>query len=27
MCVESLKATSILASEGIDVNMTLIFSP
>lgn len=27
MCVESLKATSILSSEGIDVNMTLIFSP
>jgi len=27
MCVESLKATKELASEGIDVNMTLIFSP
>ena len=27
MCVESLKATKILSSEGIDVNMTLIFSP
>lgn len=27
MCLESLKATKVLASEGIDVNMTLIFSP
>lgn len=27
MCVESLKATKILSKEGIDVNMTLIFSP
>lgn len=27
MCVESLKATKVLSSEGIDVNMTLIFSP
>ncbi len=27
MCVESLKATRVLSSEGIDVNMTLIFSP
>lgn len=27
MCIESLKATKILSSEGIDVNMTLIFSP
>jgi len=26
MCAEGLKATSVLASEGIDVNMTLIFS-
>jgi transaldolase len=26
MCVESLKATKILSKEGIDVNMTLIFS-
>ena len=26
MCVESLKATRVLSSEGIDVNMTLIFS-
>ncbi|MDR1954703.1 MAG: fructose-6-phosphate aldolase [Candidatus Methanoplasma sp.] len=26
MCVESLKATKVLAEEGIDVNMTLIFS-
>jgi len=27
MCVEALKATKVLSSEGIDVNMTLIFSP
>lgn len=27
MCIESLKATKTLSSEGIDVNMTLIFSP
>ena len=27
MCIESLKATKVLSSEGIDVNMTLIFSP
>ncbi|MGI5964799.1 MAG: fructose-6-phosphate aldolase [Candidatus Methanomethylophilaceae archaeon] len=27
MCVDSLKATKVLSSEGIDVNMTLIFSP
>ena len=27
MCIESLKATKVLAGEGIDVNMTLIFSP
>ena len=27
MCLESLKATKVLSSEGIDVNMTLIFSP
>jgi len=27
MCVETLKATSILSSEGIKVNVTLIFSP
>ncbi|MGI6472011.1 MAG: fructose-6-phosphate aldolase [Candidatus Methanomethylophilaceae archaeon] len=27
MCVESLKATKVLSEEGIDVNMTLIFSP
>ena len=27
MCVESLKATKILSSEGIKVNVTLIFSP
>ncbi len=27
MCVETLKATKILASEGIRVNVTLIFSP
>jgi len=27
MCVEALKATKILSAEGIDVNMTLIFSP
>jgi len=27
MCIEALKATKILSSEGIDVNMTLIFSP
>jgi transaldolase len=27
MCTEALKATKILSSEGIDVNMTLIFSP
>jgi len=26
MCIESLKATKVLSSEGIDVNMTLIFS-
>jgi transaldolase len=26
MCVESLKATKVLSSEGINVNMTLIFS-
>ncbi|NLU45998.1 MAG: fructose-6-phosphate aldolase [Euryarchaeota archaeon] len=26
MCIESLKATKVLAAEGIDVNMTLIFS-
>ena len=27
MCVEALKATKVLSSEGIDVNVTLIFSP
>lgn len=27
MCVESLKATKILSSEGIKVNVTLIFTP
>ena len=27
MCVETLKATKVLSSEGIDVNVTLIFSP
>ena len=27
MCVETLKATKILSSEGIRVNVTLIFSP
>ncbi len=27
MCIETLKATKILSSEGIDVNVTLIFSP
>jgi len=27
MCIEAMKATKILANEGIDVNMTLIFSP
>jgi len=27
MCVEGLKATKRLASEGIKVNMTLVFSP
>ena len=27
MCVETLKATKILSSEGIKVNVTLIFSP
>lgn len=27
MCVESLKACKVLSSEGIPVNMTLIFSP
>ena len=27
MCVESLKATKVLSEEGIEVNMTLIFSP
>ncbi|MDR2866073.1 MAG: fructose-6-phosphate aldolase [Methanomassiliicoccaceae archaeon] len=27
MCIEALKATKVLASENIDVNMTLIFSP
>jgi len=27
MTIESLKATKVLSSEGIDVNMTLIFSP
>lgn len=27
MCIDSLKATKVLSSEGIDVNMTLIFSP
>jgi len=27
MCIEAMKATKILAEEGIDVNMTLIFSP
>lgn len=26
MCIESLKATKVLSAEGIDVNMTLIFS-
>ena len=26
MCIESLKATKVLSGEGIDVNMTLIFS-
>lgn len=26
MCVEALKATKVLSSEGIDVNMTLIFT-
>jgi len=27
MCIDSMKATKVLSSEGIDVNMTLIFSP
>jgi len=27
MCIEALKATKVLSAEGIDVNMTLIFSP
>lgn len=27
MCVETLKATKVLSSEGIKVNVTLIFSP
>jgi transaldolase len=27
MCTEALKATKVLSAEGIDVNMTLIFSP
>lgn len=27
MCIETLKATKILSSEGISVNVTLIFSP
>mgnify|MGYP003748894407 CR=1 FL=1 len=27
MCVDALKATKILSNEGIEVNMTLIFSP
>ncbi|MDR3283334.1 MAG: fructose-6-phosphate aldolase [Candidatus Methanoplasma sp.] len=27
MCIDALKATKILSSEGIDVNMTLIFTP
>ncbi len=27
MCLETLKATKVLSSEGIDVNVTLIFSP
>ena len=27
MCIETLKATKILSSEGIKVNVTLIFSP
>ena len=27
MCVEALKATKVLSAEGIDVNVTLIFSP
>lgn len=27
MCIETLKATKVLSSEGIDVNVTLIFSP
>jgi transaldolase len=27
MCTEALKATKVLSSEGIDVNMTLVFSP
>ncbi|MDR0334626.1 MAG: fructose-6-phosphate aldolase [Methanomassiliicoccaceae archaeon] len=27
MCIEAMKATNVLASEGIAVNMTLIFSP
>ena len=27
MCIESLKATKVLASKGIKVNVTLIFSP
>ncbi|MCL2032350.1 MAG: fructose-6-phosphate aldolase [Methanomassiliicoccaceae archaeon] len=27
MCIDALKATKVLSGEGIDVNMTLIFSP
>jgi len=27
MCAEALKATKVLSSEGVDVNVTLIFSP
>ena len=27
MCTEAMKATKVLAEDGIDVNMTLIFSP
>ena len=27
MCIDTLKATKVLSSEGIDVNVTLIFSP
>ncbi|MDR0198921.1 MAG: fructose-6-phosphate aldolase [Methanomassiliicoccaceae archaeon] len=27
MCIEAMKATKVLSEEGIDVNMTLIFSP